>query len=202
MCSFHLPARSLARRVRPALLVLGLWLAGPAMATQYNIDAVERHGDWHSLTLSLGEERHMRALEQHSYRDTVFSVNASPGACDRPWLEVRVELDAHQPESGVVNRVPVDLLVDQGRGHRGQGEFITGRGDSGFYVRLSLPDTARLLEEMAGGEILRLRIHRAEADYWFLVFSLAGAGEALARTRALCERAGQATEQDAPKRLR
>lgn len=198
MRSYYLSAHCLARRLRSLLPGLGLWLAGPVLATQFNINDVERHGDWHSLTLRLGEERYVRALEQHSYRDTVLSVNATPGACDRPWLEVRVELDTYQPESGVVNRVPVDLLVDQGRGHRGQGEFITGRGDSGFYVRLALPDTDRLLEEMADGETLRLRIHRAEADYWFLVFSLDGAGEALVRSRTLCEHADLVTERSMP----
>lgn len=172
------------RRLLPGLLALAV--AFPAQAGRYNIDAVERHDDWHSLRLTLGEERHVRALEQRSYSDTVFSVNASPEACERPWWEMRVELDEVQAESATVNRVPADMLVDEDRVHTGQAAFITERGNSGFYVRFTFPDTAALLADMAAGEILRLRIHRAEQDYWFLVFSLEGAEAALARMQRLC----------------
>ncbi|ATJ84611.1 hypothetical protein ACFPTY_16440 [Halomonas beimenensis] len=172
----------------PAWL-LGLALAGPSLAGQFNTDAVRSHGDWHSLRLTLGEERHVRALEQHSYRDSVFSVNATPGACARPWLEMRVELGEVQAESATVNRVPADLLVDEGWVHTGEAAFITERGNSGFYVRFAFPDTGALLDEMRGGEVLRLRIHRGENDPWFMVFSLTGAGAALDRLDRLC-RAG------------
>ncbi|RTR04526.1 hypothetical protein EKG36_09050 [Halomonas nitroreducens] len=171
----------------PGLLALAV--AIPAQAGRYNIDAVERHEAWHSLRLTLGEERHARAVEQHSYSDTVFSVNASPGACDRPWLEMRVELGEVQAESATVNRVPADLLVDEGRVHAGQAAFITERGNSGFYVRFTLPDTAAALADMRSGEVLRLRIHRAEQDYWFLVFRLEGARAALDRMHRLCRAA-------------
>ncbi|UYG07689.1 hypothetical protein [Halomonas sp. M4R1S46] len=173
------------RRLLPGLLALAVTV--PAQAGRYNLDAVERHGDWHSLRLTLGEERHVRALEQRSYSDTVFSVNASPGACDRPWLEMRVELGEVQAESATVNLVPADLLVDDGRVHTGQAAFITERGNSGFYARFTLPDTGALLAEMGAGEVLRLRLHRAEQDYWFLVFRLEGAEAALTRMRRLCE---------------
>ncbi|MDN3555868.1 hypothetical protein [Halomonas maura] len=172
------------RRLLPTLLALAVTV--PAQAGRYNIDAVEHHADWHSLRLTLGEERHVRALEQRSYSDTVFSVNASPGACDRPWWEMRVELDEVQAESATVNRVQADLLVDEDRVHTGQAAFITERGNSGFYVRFSFPDSEALLADMRTGEILRLRIHRAEGDYWFLVFSLEGAEAALARMQRLC----------------
>ncbi|MBB3230700.1 hypothetical protein [Halomonas stenophila] len=173
------------RRLLSGLLALAV--TAPAQAGRYNIDAVEHHGDWHSLRLTLGEQHHVRALEQRSYSDTVFSVNASPGACGRPWLEMRVELDEVQAESATVNRVPADLLVDDGRVHTGQAAFITERGNSGFYARFTVPDTEALLAEMAAGELLRLRLHRAEQDYWFLVFSLEGARGALTRMQRLCE---------------
>ena len=170
-------------------VLLAFALAAPAAAETFNVDDVRAHGDWHSLVLRLGDERHVRAIEQHSYSDSVFSVNATPGACDRPWLELRVELDEVQAETGTVNRVPVDLLIDQGWVHQGRAEFITERGNSGFYARLVLPDTDEVLDEMSGGETLRLRIHRAEDDHWFLIFSLNGADAALTRMETLC-RAG------------
>ncbi len=178
------------RRLRRGLLaLLAAGLAAPAPAGTYNVSDARAHGDWHSLTLRLGDERHVRAIEEHSYSDSVFSVNATPGACERPWLELRVELDEVQAETATVNRVPADLLIDQGWVHQGQAEFITERGDSGFYARLVLPDTEAVLDEMHGGETLRLRIHRAEDDPWFLVFSLNGADAALTRMGSLC-RAG------------
>ncbi|WP_235207490.1 hypothetical protein [Halomonas salina] len=169
--------------------LMGMTLAAPALAGSYNVDDARAHGDWHSLVLRLGDERHVRAIEQHSYSDSVFSVNATPGACDHPWLELRVELGEVQAETGTVNRVPADLLIDQGWVHQGRAEFITERGNSGFYARLVLPDTDEVLDEMRGGETLRLRLHRAEDDHWFLVFSLNGADAALARMETLC-RAG------------
>ncbi|WP_311946293.1 hypothetical protein [Halomonas piscis] len=72
-----------------ALLPLGTLLASPTPASSFNTDNIQAHGTWHSLSLSLGKERHVRALEQHSYSDSVLSVNATPGACDQPWLEMR-----------------------------------------------------------------------------------------------------------------
>lgn len=184
--------------MRPSLLLtpclcglLALGLVASSFAGSFNTTDIQAHGDWHSLVLQLGDERHVRAMEQHSYADSVFSVNATPGACDHPWLELRVELGEVQAETATVNRVPADLLIDQGWVHQGQADFLTERGDSGFYARLILPDTEAVLDEMRGGETLRLRLrlHRAEDDYWFLVFSLAGFEDARDRLQRLC-RAG------------
>ncbi|MDR5866885.1 hypothetical protein [Halomonas koreensis] len=173
-------------------LLLGLLpLAGTAQGLDYNIDEVRAHGAWHSLRLSLGEERHARALEASSYADSTLSVNATPGACDRPWLELRVALAEVQADSATVNRVPVDLLVDQGAVHTGEGAFLIERGDDGFYVRLSRLDTVALLDAMAAGETLRLRIHRAPEDYWFMAFDLTGFEAARARMARLCRNADE-----------
>ncbi|MDZ7851609.1 MAG: hypothetical protein U5L98_02895 [Halomonas sp.] len=179
-------------RFAPSLLLtfcLALGLAGPASATDYNIGNVQAHGSWHSLVLSLGEERHFRAIDQQSYSDAIFSVNASAGACDVPWLELRVALDENQAESATVNRVPADLRVDQATIHSGSAAFVTERGDDGFYVRFTVPHLELLLEEMAEGELLRLRMMRGEDDPWFMVFGLAGAGEAIDRLHRLCDEA-------------
>lgn len=184
-----MPRRS---RFAPLLMLCvsaGLLLAGPAAAMNYNTGDVRAHGGWHSLSLSLGEARHFRAIDQQSYADALFSVNASAGACDLPWLELRVELEAYQPESATVNRVPADLRVDHAPLHGGRAAFITERGDRGFYVRLTLPEQERLLEEMADGELLRLRLMRGEDDPWYLAFALDGAGEAVSRMRRLCAEA-------------
>jgi len=170
----------------PLLLASLLTAAIPASAAIYNPVDAETHGQWQSLTLTLGEERHYRALEGSSYSDSLFSVNLTPGACERPWLELRVDLGERQPESRVVNRVPADLRVDHETIHGGEAEFITERGDSGFYVQFLLEEQALLLEEMASGETLRLRLMRAEDDPWFMVFSLEGAAEAMARARQQC----------------
>ncbi|MFO8045551.1 MAG: hypothetical protein R6U30_06735 [Halomonas sp.] len=171
-----------------ALVLLLATLMSPTIATAavYNTLDAEAHGQWQSLTLALGEERHYRALEPHSYSDSLFSVNVTPGACERPWLELRVDLGERQPESRVVNRVPADLRVDHETIHSGAAEFITERGDSGFYVQFLLEEQALLLEEMRRGETLRLRMMRGENDPWFMVFSLAGAAEAMARARRQC----------------
>ena len=167
------------------LLVTGLMAQGAAAAI-YNTADAEAHRHWQSLILTLGEERHYRALEGHSYSDSLFSINYTPGACERPWLELRVELGERQPESRVVNRVPADLRVDHETIHGGEAEFITERADSGFYVQFLLEEQPLLLEEMRRGETLRLRLMRAEDDPWFMVFSLEGAAEAMARAERLC----------------
>ena len=170
-----------------APLLAALLLApGPALAALFNTQDSERHDRWQSLTLALGEERHYRAMEASSYGDSLLSVNFTPGACERPWLELRVDLGERQPESRVVNRVPADLRVDHETIHGGEAEFIIERGDSGFYVQLFLEEQALLLEEMASSETLRLRLMRGEDDPWFMVFSLEGAAEAMARARQQC----------------
>lgn len=179
-------------RLAPFLLLpLCLALAGAASATDYNTGDVQAHGGWHSLVLSLGEERHFRAIDQQSYSDAIFSVNASAGACEVPWLELRVALDENQAESATVNRVPADLRVDHATIHSGSAAFVTERGDDGFYVRFALPDLDLLLEEMAEGELLRLRMMRGPDDPWFMVFALEGAGEAIERLHRLCDQAGR-----------
>ncbi|WP_104203388.1 hypothetical protein [Billgrantia saliphila] len=171
----------------PALV--GLALAGPAVAINYNVDDIERHDDWHSVTLTLGEERHFRALEQTSYSDSILSVNFTPGVCDLPWLEVRVELEEHQPESRVANLVPGDLRVDHETIHSGMAEFITQRGDRGFYVNFYLDTQVQLIDEMRSGQTLRMRFDRGDEDYWFMSFALAGADAAIARAEQQCEAA-------------
>ncbi|WP_416138534.1 hypothetical protein ACM26W_19070 [Halomonas sp. HK25] len=169
-----------------AVLLATLLTHTTASAAIFNTIDAETHGQWQSLTLILGEERHYRALEASSYSDSLFSVNLTPGACERPWLELRVDLGERQAESQVVNRVPADLRVDHETIHGGQAEFITERGDSGFYVQFFLEEQPLLLEEMRRGETLRLRLMRAEDDPWFMVFSLEGAAEALERAQRQC----------------
>ncbi|MFO7647794.1 MULTISPECIES: hypothetical protein [Halomonas] len=169
-----------------ALLLNALLLLPAAHATTFNTDDAATHGHWQSLTLSLGEERHYRALEAHSYSDSLLSLNFTPGDCERPWLELRVELGERQPQSRVVNRVPADLRVDHETIHSGEAAFITQRGDGGFYVQFTLDERPLLVEEMRRGETLRLRMMRGEDDPWFMVFSLEGAAEAMDRARQRC----------------
>ncbi|MBW6392628.1 hypothetical protein [Billgrantia antri] len=173
-----------------ASTLAGLALAGPVAATNYNVSDAEQHDSWHSVVLSLGDERHFRALEQTSYSDSILSVNYTAGVCDLPWLEVRVELEKHQPESRVANLVPGDLRVDHETIHNGMAEFITQRGDRGFYVNFYLDNQTLLLDEMRKGETLRLRFDRGNEDYWFMSFDLEGADAAIARAERLCEAAG------------
>ncbi|WP_290784357.1 hypothetical protein [Halomonas sp.] len=173
-----------------ALLLATLLIPTATTATVYNTLDAEIHGQWQSLTLILGEERHYRALEGSSYSDAFFSVNATPGACERLWLELRVDLGERQPENRVVNRVPADLRVDHDTIHSGEAEFITERGDSGFYVQFLLEEQALLLTEMRQGETLRLRMMRTEDDPWFMTFSLTGAEAALTRAKRLCKARG------------
>ncbi|AMD00739.1 hypothetical protein [Halomonas chromatireducens] len=187
MTQAHRPRSTLWRPVLGLLATLAI--ASTALATNYNTSAVEPHGNWLSLTLSLGDERHFRALEQHSYSDSILSLNYTPGVCDLPWLEVRVELEEHQAESRVANLVPGDLRVDHETIHSGMAEFVTQRGDSGFYVNFYLDEQALLVEEMRAGETLRLRLDRGEEDYWFMSFDLNGADAAIERAARLCEAA-------------
>ncbi len=179
---------SLSPVCRALLLSLLLLGSAGASAAIFNTQEVEQHEQWQSLTLALGEERHYRAMEAASYDDSLFSVNVTPGRCEQPWLELRVDLGERQPESRVVNRVPADLRVDHETIHSGEVEFITERGDSGFYAQFFLEEQALLLEEMGGGETLRLRMMRGEDDPWFMTFDLAGAAEAMERARQRCER--------------
>jgi hypothetical protein len=169
------------------IVMISLTASLPAAATTFNTGDIEAHCDWHSLTLSLGEERHFRAMEGSSYSDAIFSLNATARACDLPWLELRVELEAYQDESRTVNVVPADLRVDEQTIHSGEAKFITHRGDDGFYVTFHLQEQDLLLEEMQDGDVLRLRMMRDEDDPWFMTFSLAGADDAIARMRRQCK---------------
>lgn len=178
---------SLPLRAPMAMLLALLCLPSQAQAINYNISEMESHGRWLSLVLSLGEERYVRALDESSYADSTLSLNARPNACQQPWLELRVELAEHQPESATLNQVPADVRVDHESIHSGSAAFITERGNNGFYVRFMLPELGLLLDEMAAGTLLRLRIMRAENDPWFMAFGLEGAGPALERTTRLCE---------------
>ncbi|MGE4532520.1 hypothetical protein [Halomonas sp.] len=175
-----------SRLPRLAAALIGLALAGSAGAVQFNVAEIERHGAWQSMTLSLGEQRLYRALEGNTYADAHFGVTFTSGACEAPWLEMRVDLGERQAESRPVNRVPADLRVDEATIHSGQAEFRIERGDSGFYVQFDLPQQRLLLDEMRQGELLRLRLMRAPDDPWFMVFALDGADEAMARARRAC----------------
>ncbi len=168
-------------------LATSLLFSLPVLATHYNVSDAEAHELWHSVVLTLGEERHVRALQQHSYSDTILSVNYTTGVCDLPWLEIRVELEDHQPEDRVANRVSGDLRVDHETIHNGVAEFITQRGDRGFYVNFYLNELDLLLDEMRNGETLLIRLDRGDEDYWFLSFALTGAAAALDRAERLCE---------------
>lgn len=168
------------------LPLIGLLIGAPAQATTFNAEALQRHENWQSAVLSLGEERHFRALEADSYSDTILSLNHTAGVCDLPWLEVRVDLDERQAADRAVNLVPADFRVDHETIHSGMAEFITERGDSGFYAQFYLPQQSLLIEEMRQGETLRLRFTLEEDERWFLTFTLNGAEAAIARAERLC----------------
>ena len=95
------PTRALSSYALSTLL-----LANPALAATFNVSSTEPHGHWQSMALSLGDERHFRAVETHSYSDATLSVNTTQGVCDLPWLEMRVTLAQQQGESRAVNLVP------------------------------------------------------------------------------------------------
>lgn len=186
MCSLMLHTQ---RTLQHALLCLvSLSLAGQAQAINFNTGDVESHGRWKSLVLSLGEDRYARALDESSYADSILSINARPGNCQQPWLELRVELEERQSESKTQNQVPADIRVDQQPIHVGSVAFITNRGDDGFYGRFELGELTPLLNEMATGELMRVRMMRSENDPWFMAFGLEGAGQAIERMTRLCER--------------
>ncbi|TFH87837.1 hypothetical protein EQG41_06085 [Billgrantia azerbaijanica] len=170
-------------------LLAGLGAAVSAGATTFNTTDAERHGHWQSAVLTLGKERHFRALEAHSYSDATLSLNFTAGVCDLPWLEVRVDLDEHQPKDRAVNLVPADLRVDHATIHSGMAEFITERGDSGFYAHFYLEEQPLLVTEMRRGETLRLRFTLAEDRPWYMTFALSGADAAIGRAEALCQAA-------------
>ena len=157
-----------------------------ALATPYNVSDARQHQDWQSITLSLGEERHFRAVETRSYSDATFSGNATPGVCDLPWLEMRVTLETLQGKDATLNMVPTLVRVDERPIRQGVAEFITQRGDDGFYAHFYLNALDSLLKEMTSGEQLFVAFEQGDREPWHMTFSLQGADDALAHLQANC----------------
>lgn len=157
-----------------------------ALATPYNVSDAQQHQHWQSMTLSLGDERHFRAVETHSYSDATFSVNATLGVCDLPWLEMRVTLDTLQGSDTTLNMVPTLVRVDEHPIRQGVAEFITQRGDDGFYAHFYLNELDALFKEMHSGEQLFVAFEQGEREPWHMTFSLQGAADALAHLQASC----------------
>lgn len=170
-----------------ASLVLATSMAN---AATFNIDNVATHDHWQSMTLSLGDERHYRAVETHSYSDATLSLNASSGVCDLPWLEMRVTLEQQQGESRTVNLVPSRLRIDEQPVIDTMAEFITERGDDGFYAHFYLSDLEALMADMRQGEQLFLGFDQEEREPWYMTFSLQGAGAAISQMLSQCESSG------------
>ncbi|MCA1772833.1 MAG: hypothetical protein LC677_09565 [Halomonas sp.] len=170
----------------PALGAALLFSLPSAHAASFNIEDDQTHGRWQSMALTLGDERHFRAVETHSYSDATLSVNATQGVCDLPWLEMRVELEDYQGESRTLNKVPARLRVDRRELTNSVAEFITERGDNGFYAHFYLDDIDQLVTDMSDGEQVFLAFDQGDEDPWYMTFDLEGAGEALARMQRLC----------------
>ena len=158
-----------------------------ANAATFNTDDVVNHDHWQSMTLSLGDERHYRAVETHSYSDATLSLNATSGVCDLPWLEMRVTLEEQQGESRTVNLVPSRLRIDEHPVIDTMAEFITERGDDGFYVHFYLTDMGELMADMGQGEQLFLGFDQEEREPWYMTFSLKGADAAISQMLSQCE---------------
>lgn len=180
------PTRALSSYALSTLL-----LANPALAATFNVSSTEPHGHWQSMALSLGDERHFRAVETHSYSDATLSVNTTQGVCDLPWLEMRVTLAQQQGQSRAVNLVPTRLRIDDQPIIDTMAEFITERGDDGFYAHFYLQDMETLIGEMQSGEQLFLGFDQNEREPWYMTFSLAGADAAISRMQALCSAAAE-----------
>lgn len=162
-----------------------------AVAATFNIEQPQTHTHWQSLMLVLGEERHFRAVETHSYSDATLSLNATQGVCDLPWLEMRVALEQQQGESRAVSLVETRLRIDQQPIITTMAEFITERGDDGFYTHFYLSDMPALMEAMRQGEQLFLGFDQEGRDTWYMTFSLQGADDAIARMQSLCDAANR-----------
>ena len=179
----------------PSLVAMAMAIAlmvatSMANATTFNTDDVATHDHWQSMTLSLGGERHYRAVETHSYSDATLSLNATSGVCDLPWLEMRVTLEQQQGESRTVNLVPTRLRIDERPVIDTMAEFITERGDDGFYAHFYLGDLASLMADMRHGEQLFLGFDQEEREPWYMTFSLKGADAAINRMLTQCESSG------------
>lgn len=156
-------------------------------AATFNTQDVTNHGHWQSITLTLGGKRHYRAVETHSYADATLSLNTTPGVCDLPWLEMRVTLEQQQGESRTVNLVPARLRIDEQPVIDIMAEFITERGDDGFYAHFYLRDLESLMADMRQGEQLFLGFDQGEREPWYMTFSLEGADAAINRMLGQCE---------------
>lgn len=165
-----------------------LWVAAPfAAAATFNIEQPEAHGHWQSMMLALGDERHVRAVETYSYSDATLSLNATQGVCDLPWLEMRVTLEQQQGESKAVNLVPARLRIDEQPIVDTMAEFITERGDDGFYAHFYLSEMPALIDDMRQGEQLFIGFDQEAKEPWYMTFSLEGADGAITRMQSLCE---------------
>lgn len=176
--------------VAMAMAVSMMVAASMANATTFNTDNVAAHGHWQSMTLALGGERHYRAVETHSYSDATLSLNATSGVCDLPWLEMRVTLEQQQGESRTVNLVPTRLRIDEQPVIDTMAEFITERGDDGFYAHFYLSDLESLMADMRQGEQLFLGFDQEAREPWYMTFSLQGADTAINRMLTQCEGSG------------
>jgi len=146
------------------------------------------------MTLSLGGEQHYRAIETHSYSDATLSLNTTQDVCDLPWLEMRVTLEQQQGESRAVNLVPARLRVDEQPVVDTMSEFITERGDDGFYAHFYLSDLATLMKEMREGEQLFIGFDQEDREPWYMTFSLQGADDAIGRMLSQCQAASSSSD--------
>lgn len=179
--------------VAVATLMAGMILGGGAQAATFDVSDAEAYGGWQAATLSRSaegqQERHFRAVDTTSYGDATLSVNATPGVCDMPWLEVRVALDDATDEAGTADVVPAQLRVDERTLRPAVAEFFTEQDNNGFYVHFYLNDLAGLLDDMRTGQQLFLGFEQGEREPWYMTFSLDGAEGAVNEALARCWRA-------------
>ncbi|CAM3588655.1 hypothetical protein [Halomonas casei] len=189
MSAIH-PLRSCS--ITLATMTAITWMAATplANAVTFHTDDMQSHEDWQSMTLSLDGEQHYRAVEASSYSDAMLSLNATAGICDLPWLEMRVTLDQQQDESRTVNLAPSRLRIDEQPVIDTMAEFITERGDDGFYAHFYLSDLTTLMADMRQGEQLFLGFDQEDREPWYMTFSLKGADTAINHMLGQCEGAG------------
>lgn len=193
MTATHASRLGLLLLTTMTIIVLLMAVTPTTNAATFNTDEADSHGHWQSLTLALGGERHYRAVETHSYSDAALSLNTTQGVCDLPWLEMRVTLEQQQGESRAVNLVPARLRIDEQPVIDTMAEFITERGDDGFYAHFYLSDMQTLIADMRQGEQLFLGFDQAEREPWYMTFSLQGADAAIIRMLTQCESAEYST---------
>ncbi|WNK19983.1 hypothetical protein P1P91_14330 [Halomonas piscis] len=176
-----------------ATLTAGMILGGSAQAATFDVSDAETYGGWQAATLTRSaegeQERHFRAVDTTSYGDATLSVNATPGVCDMPWLEVRVALNDAPAEAGAVDVVPAQLRVDDRTLRPAVAEFFTEPDNNGFYVHFYLNDLAGLLDDMRAGQQLFLGFEQGEREPWYMTFGLDGAESAVDEALARCWRA-------------